>query len=52
MAWMMSRMATSSPPGVSISSTINCALCFCACAMPRVTKLALAGPMAPLIGMT
>jgi hypothetical protein len=52
MAWMISRIDASSPPGVSISSTTSWAPPARARSMLRRIKLALAGLTAPLSGIT
>ncbi len=51
-ALMISRIDVSSPPGVSICSTTSCAPSRSARVSPRVTKSAVAGPMAPTKGRT
>src|SRR5208282_1976387 len=49
---MISRIDVSSPPGVSICSTTSCAPSRSARTRLRVTKSALAGPIAPASGNT
>ena len=51
-AFMISRIALSRPPGVSMRSTTSCVPSVAARSIERRTKSAVAGPIAPSSGTT